>query len=114
MSGFVNPLARRQKPGYPEAIARIKLMTRQCLNLPEDVVVSVTELACRDPGCPDIETVVAILRAEAKPQTVRFHKPIPDVEFADLQMALSADPPNKDGQPMHFEVSLGLRRGWWR
>lgn len=46
---------------------------RACvLDLPDEVVVSVTELACREPGCPEIETVVAILSADQKPLTQRF------------------------------------------
>lgn len=88
MTGFVNPLARKRRPGYSEAIDRIKATVRTVLDLPDDVVVSVTELACREPGCPDIETVVAILSAGRKPLTVRFHKSIPDITDGDLNAAL--------------------------
>ena len=88
MTGFVNPLARKQRPGYPEAIDHIKATVRTVLDLPDEVVVSVTELTCREPGCPDIETVIAILSAGRKSFTVRFHTPIPDVTDADLNAAL--------------------------
>ena len=87
MSAFVNPLARNRRPGYPEAIDRIKAATRGLLKLSDDTVVSVTELTCRDPGCPDIETVVAILIAGKTPRTFRFHKSIPAVEPAELAAA---------------------------
>lgn len=85
-----NPLARVPKPGYPEAIARLKLETRALLALPDDVAVSVTELACRDPACPDLETVVAIISAGNKPRLARIHKTIPEVTTADLTAALQS------------------------
>jgi hypothetical protein len=88
MNGFVNPLARRRVPGYPEAIDRLKAATREQLHLSDDVVVSVTELACREPGCPDVETIVAILTADKKPRTVRFHKRIVEIDQSELAAAL--------------------------
>ena len=88
MSGFVNPLARKRAPGYPEAIDRLKAATREQLKLSNDVVVSVTELACREPGCPDVETIVAVLIAGEKPRTVRFHKRIIEVDSFELVAAL--------------------------
>jgi hypothetical protein len=45
----------------------------------DDVTISVTELSCREAGCPDVETVVAILREEEKPSIARVNKSIPDV-----------------------------------
>jgi hypothetical protein len=89
MKGFANPLARKRMPGYPGAIEHIKTIVRTVLDLSDEVTVSVTELACRDSGCPDIETVVAILWAGRKPLTVRFHQPIPEISDGDLQTALS-------------------------
>ena len=79
-------LARR--PGYTAAIERIR-EARTFLNLPDGVTVSVSELPCRDPGCPDVETVVAILAAGSKPRIARFHKPIPEIEQDELDEGLS-------------------------
>jgi len=87
MSGFVNPLARSRAPGYAQAIERLKTATRELLALSDDAVVSVTELTCRDPGCPDIETVVAILIAGQRPRTARFHRRIPEVDRSELAAA---------------------------
>lgn len=80
---FRNPLSRN-KAGYPDAVARLKAETRALLGLSDDVVISVTELACREPGCPDIETVVAVLKAGLKPRIIRMHKPIPEVTLGEL------------------------------
>jgi hypothetical protein len=53
----------------------------------------VTELNCREPGCPDTETIIAILSAGQSPRIARIHKAIPEVEMAELAAALSALPP---------------------
>jgi hypothetical protein len=90
MTGFFNPLARKPRPGYREAVDRIKAETRSCLELSDDVTVSVTELNCREPGCPDTETIIAILSAGQNPRIARIHKAIPEVEMAELAAALSA------------------------
>jgi hypothetical protein len=82
--GFVNPLSRRPKAGHPDAMARLQTATRALLNLPDDVVVSVTELTCRELGCPDVETVVAVMRAGEKPCTAKFRKPLPAVTTDNL------------------------------
>jgi DNA-binding transcriptional ArsR family regulator len=49
---FINPLSRRPRAGYLDATARLKTATRALLDLPDEVVISVTELACREPGMP--------------------------------------------------------------
>ena len=86
---MANLLSRKPKPGYREAIDRIKQTTRTALNLAEDAAVSVSELACREPGCPDIETVIAILLAGQPPRVFRFHKAIIEVDSADLLAAFT-------------------------
>jgi hypothetical protein len=55
------------KAGYPDPSARLKAETRPLLGLSADVVISVTELACREPGCPDIETIVAVMQVGERP-----------------------------------------------
>jgi len=86
--GFVNPLARRRAPGYPEAIDRLKAATREQLHLSNDIVISVTELACREPGCPDVETIIAILTVDKKPRMIRFRKRIVEIDGSELAAAL--------------------------
>lgn len=53
--------------------------------LDDDIVVSVTELACRKDGCPDIETVIGIMRPGEKIETIRVNKAIADVTSHDLR-----------------------------
>jgi hypothetical protein len=78
---------RAQRAGYPEAVQQLKLQTQKLLGLSEDIAISVTELSCREPGCPDVETVVAILREGEKPSIARVNKSIPEVTPDDLKAA---------------------------
>jgi len=50
-------LSRRLKPEHALAIKR---WTRKILRLDEDTVVTVSELACSDPSCSLVETVIAV------------------------------------------------------
>ncbi len=86
---FVNPFAPRRQTAYPEAIDRVKAEARRLLGLDGDDVVSVTEVSCSEPGCPDVETIVAVLRAGEPPRIGRVHKSIPQVEPADILDAFS-------------------------
>ncbi|WP_156433948.1 nitrate reductase [Bradyrhizobium retamae] len=82
------PMGRRvQRTRYPQAVQELKLQTQKLLGLSNDVTVSVSELTCREPGCPDVETVVAILRDGEKPMIARIHKSIPDVTLDELKAA---------------------------
>lgn len=72
MTGFNNPLApkfTRLKSKSTE----IKSWVREQMALPEDCPVTVAELACRDDGCPDIETVIGVLEPEKPIVTLRVH-----------------------------------------
>lgn len=90
-SPFVNPFARKSKIGYPESVARLKEEARRHLDLTEEVTISVTELNCSDEGCPDTETVVAVLISGEKPRLARVHKPIPEVTLQDLVKAFGGE-----------------------
>jgi hypothetical protein len=88
MPKIASPLGRRtQRTGYPQAIQALKLQTQALFGLSDEVTISVSELTCRDPGCPDVETVVAILRNGEKPVIARIHKSILDVTPDELMAA---------------------------
>ena len=48
-----------KRPGYLQALDRVKEWTRVRFKLPQDAAILVTEVACALPGCPPLETVVA-------------------------------------------------------
>jgi hypothetical protein len=88
MSRSANPLAPRR--ALPERTRLIKAWVRDLYGLDEDVVVSLTELACREDGCPDIETIVGIMRPGRKIETLRVHKAIDAVTQCDIEAAAQA------------------------
>lgn len=86
MNRLANPFALRR--ALPEKSRQIKAWVRELCRLDDDVVVSITELACRDDGCPDVETVIGIMRPGEKIETVRIHRPISEVTREDAAGAV--------------------------
>lgn len=54
---------------------------RKLRGLEDSVVISITEFSCREDDCPDIETVVGIMRPGATIQTIRMHWPLKGALF---------------------------------
>lgn len=82
---FINPLQRRA-PALVEQARAIKQWTRACLDLAEETVVSVNELACHLPGCPPKETVILVMHAERTVQA-SIHKALIEVAEVDIVAA---------------------------
>lgn len=91
MTKFTNPLAPRFGRLKAKS-SQIKAWTRDLMNLPEDTPVTVAELACRDEGCPDIETVIGVLEPEKPIVTVRIHAAMVDVTRASVAEAAGVTP----------------------
>jgi len=73
------------------AVRALKALARAAFGAEEDDVIVVSELRCTEPGCPPLETVVALLREGAPPKQVKVHKPVVEVTEADLRAALRGD-----------------------
>lgn len=82
MNRLANPFAPRR--ALPDKTRQIKAWVRGHLELDDTVVISLTELACREADCPDIETVIGIMRAGQPIEIIRFHKPISEIIEDDL------------------------------
>ncbi|WP_265518664.1 nitrate reductase [Nitratireductor luteus] len=83
MSSFANLFAPRPRRSPAES-ALIKKWLRTRLGLEDEVVVSVSQITCREPGCPDVETVIGILRPGQSPQAFRIERPMVDVTEDDV------------------------------
>jgi hypothetical protein len=57
---------------------------REKFGLGDDVVVMVTELRCSEPGCPPLETVIAILDVPGSKRQYKLHKGAGDVAVEDI------------------------------
>lgn len=85
---FINPLARNG-PSIISSARAIKSWAREVLTLPDEAVVSVSELTCHVPGCPPRETAILVMQSGETVQ-VSIHKRMEDVTEADLVQALAA------------------------
>jgi hypothetical protein len=77
-------LFRASVPGRSARIRQIKDQVTKTLELTEESTVLVTELMCREKGCPPVETVIAVLRNSARKLQFKVHKPVLDVTEDDL------------------------------
>ena len=83
--------AFRQDAGQLRALERVKLWTRESLELAEDDTVLVAEVACARPGCPPLETVVTFWTQAGERHWFKVFKPIAEVVFDDLPPAWLKD-----------------------
>jgi hypothetical protein len=67
---------------------RIKRWTRDLLGLDAGEVVSVTEMRCSEPGCPDIETVIGIPKPGGSWRTLKIAKKLCRVRRSDIALLL--------------------------
>jgi hypothetical protein len=87
MTTFVNPIKPRGGPGYGEALSRIRVWTKAAIPDGEPTI-SVTELACAEPGCPPRETVILVMWADSAAWKLRIHKSMTDVTNDDVLHAI--------------------------
>ena len=83
-------------PGRPKrdvaVIRRIKEWAYEYLAVGPEVSVTVMELACHEPGCPPIETVVAVMEQGKDTRQWKFHKSVPDITVKDFAAISNTQP----------------------
>ena len=78
-------LARHDpSPKALDAIVSIQGWTRHRFKLESTAAVLVSEVACRVPGCPPLETVVAFWTGDDSRHQFRLLKPLCDVRYDDI------------------------------
>lgn len=92
MSG---PRIRLVRPaGQPTAGARsdtaaLKAVVRDTLQLGAEHTVVIQQLDCAEPGCPPVETVVAVLSAGVPARRWTLHQPLTDLTAEAVRTALT-------------------------
>jgi hypothetical protein len=74
---------------------QIKEWAREVFAIGEEATIMVSELRCSEPGCPPVETVIAILDGPGEARQYKIHQPSAAVTRSDVA-ALAA---GKDGTP---------------
>lgn len=83
-------LFRQQRPSAnPEHIQQIKTWVSEILDLTSDASISISQLQCHEPGCPPIETVIAVMTQPT--QTFKIHAAADDVDRETVARALGND-----------------------
>ena len=76
----------------PSHTIAIKRWTRDYLKLPESSVVSVNEFACRDPGCPLLETVISVFAEGGGARVWKLTRPRVAVTKTMIHQTLAMPP----------------------
>lgn len=83
----INPMGTQNNAGNTKII-ELKGIVADVLGVPEDVTIMITELKCGEPGCPPVETVIAVLAASEKNFKFKIHKPLSEVKREDVIRAV--------------------------
>ena len=71
-----------------QAVDRVKDLARSALHASPDTAFAVNEIACNDPGCPGLETVILVMEPGQKTRALKVPKPIDEVAEQDILAAL--------------------------
>jgi hypothetical protein len=73
---------REQLKTNPEKNQQVKDWVYQLLKLEEDISISLSQLQCKESGCPPLETVITVMTSPVQKYTI--HKPLSDIEYSDI------------------------------
>ena len=71
-----------------QAVARVKELARSALQASPETAFAVNEIACNDPGCPGIETIILVMEPGRKTRALKVSKPLDEVTEQDIRDAL--------------------------
>jgi hypothetical protein len=73
-----------------DAIRRVKDWARAALPASDETAFAVNEIACTDPACPGLETIILVMEPGAKTRACKIAKGLSDVSEQDVVAALGA------------------------
>ena len=85
--GFRIRPALKRSPEHVAALEQVRQWTRARFKLPEEVSVMAVEVACRLPGCPPLETVVAFWTDTGQRHQFKVFKRVEEVAEDDIPPA---------------------------
>jgi hypothetical protein len=72
-----------------EAIRQVKDWARVALRTSPDIAFAVNEIACTDPSCPGVETVILVMIPGVKTRACKIQKTLDEVTEQDVREALA-------------------------
>ena len=89
---FVSLRAWRARSAERSALsARVKDDLIAALGLGASDSLAVNEIACADPGCPDTETIVLVMRAGEATRALRIRRPLDAVGAQEIAVLAEDD-----------------------
>jgi hypothetical protein len=85
------PLEGR-RPGRSPRLGELKQTVRRLLGLDDDTTVMVRQLTCTEPGCPPLETVIAVLPMNGPARRWTLHRSAEQVTEDDLRTLIASVP----------------------
>ena len=64
---------------------RVKDLVRNTWGIDDNVVIMVSELKCHEDGCPDVETVIALMPENQNPTKIKIESPIAEVDPSTIK-----------------------------
>jgi hypothetical protein len=89
------PLGARPSRRMSQQLPVLKQTVRRLLGLDDDTAVMVRQLDCTEPGCPPLETVIAVLPTDGPARRWTVHRPVDEIGEDDLRALLN--PPEPEG-----------------
>lgn len=81
-------LFKQHRPAAnPQQLQQIKAWAYDILALSTDIPISISQLQCHEPGCPPIETVIAVMGQP--PQTFKIHAAASDLNYDTVAETLT-------------------------
>ena len=81
--------SRSNRPNIDD-VRKIKRALREALSLQEDVLITVTQLACLEEECAPLETVIGLLPRDGTQRQSKVHKATDEINAADLAKVCDA------------------------
>lgn len=78
----MNLFSQGKPKADPEKIRDIKSWVYRILEIDSGIPISISQLACKKPGCPPMETVIAVMSTPA--QQYKIHKTVNDIDETDI------------------------------
>ena len=86
----------RHDDAFLAALEAVQDWTRLRFRLAPQAAILVSEVACRLPGCPPLETVVAFWTEDDRRHQFKLYKPLRDVRYDDIGWLIGS-PASHDG-----------------
>src|SRR4051812_33058594 len=104
MAGWSNLLRRKAPKPEAEVVTRVKRWALDALDPPAGTALVVNEIACLDPACPGLETVILVMEPGRKTRALKVAKAMDAVTYQDIRAALDAGLEHAKG---HLRTSAG-------